>query len=80
MKSLHNTQIFYTFDANTKPCLTVAQNEQFTLDTCDCFSNQLLCDKDKADNLDWNAINPAADPFAIEDVQTGYVVRIPSGL
>jgi amidase len=58
------------------PLLTVAQHERFSLETRDCFANQLRSDADTLDNLDWDAINPATGPVAIEGVKPGDVVRI----
>lgn len=76
MKSLNSDQVFYAFAPTLTPLLTVAQNEPFSLETRDCFANQLCSDKDTLDNLDWDAINPATGPVAIEGVKPGDVVRI----
>ena len=76
MKSLSNDQVFYAFAPTLKPRLTVAQQEEFVLNTCDCFANQLSSDDDTLDNLDWDRINPATGPVAIEGVKPGDVVRI----
>lgn len=76
MKLLDNTQTFNAFAPDLKPPLTVAQNEAFVLDTLDCFAGQLRSDEDTLDNLDWDAINPATGPVAIEGVQPGDLVRI----
>ncbi|NLZ93664.1 MAG: acetamidase [Firmicutes bacterium] len=76
MKSLNHDQVFYAFAPNLKPRLTVDQHEEFVLNTCDCFANQLGSDEDTLDNLDWDRINPATGPVAIEGVKPGDVVRI----
>ncbi len=76
MKSLNDNKLFYAFDKTLTPQLTVAQNEQFSLETRDCFSNQLKSNEDTQDNLDWSNINPATGPVYIEGVKSGDVVRI----
>jgi len=76
MKTLNNDQVFYAFEPTLKPVMTVAQNEEFTLHTLDCFANQLSSDEDTLDDLDWDRINPATGPVAIEGVKPGDVVRI----
>jgi amidase len=76
MKSLNDTQVFYAFAPTLTPLLTVAQHEEFRLDTRDCFANQLKSDQDTVDDLDWNAINPATGPVAIDGVKPGDLVRI----
>lgn len=76
MKELNSDQVFYAFTPALKPLLHVAQGEPFALDTLDCFANQLRCDEDTQDGLDWNNTNPATGPVAIEGVKPGDVVRI----
>lgn len=76
MKTLPNDQVFYAFANDLAPKLRVAQNETFTLETCDCFSNQLLSNNDTLDQLNWDTINPATGPVAIAGVKPGDVVRI----
>jgi len=75
MKSLDDSKVFYAFAPDLEPQMTVAQNEQFMLHTKDCFANQLSCDEDTLDDLDWNTINPATGPVAIEGVGSGDLVR-----
>ncbi|HHV65923.1 MAG TPA: acetamidase [Peptococcaceae bacterium] len=76
MKSLKDDQVFYAFAPTLKPLLTVAQQEEFVLNTRDCFGNQLHSDEDTLDKLNWDAINPGTGPVAIEGVKPGDVVRI----
>jgi len=76
MKSLDHDQVFYAFAPTLKPLLTVAQNEPFSLETRDCFADQLRSDDDTLDDLNWDEINPATGPVAIEGVKPGDVVRI----
>lgn len=76
MKTLDHDQVFYAFAPTLKPALTVAQNEEFLLNTLDCFANQLCSDEDTLDDLNWDRINPATGPVAIEGVKQGDVVRI----
>jgi amidase len=76
MKTLNHDQVFYAFAPTLTPLLTVAQHEPFTLETRDCFADQLRSDEDTLDNLNWDAINPATGPVAIEGVKPGDVVRI----
>ena len=76
MKLLTDDQAFYAFSPDLEPLLTVAQGEQFTLETRDCFANQLASDEDTLDDLDWEQINPATGPVAIEGVMPGDLLRI----
>ncbi len=76
MKTLKNDQVFYAFSAELEPKMSVAQNETFVLETCDCFANQLTSNDDTLDVLDWNKINPATGPVYIEGVKPGDIVKI----
>jgi len=76
MKTLNHDHVFHAFAPTLTPVLTVAQNEQFSLNTLDCFANQLCSDEDTLDDLNWDTINPATGPVAIEGVKQGDVVRI----
>ena len=76
MKTLKNDQVFYAFSADLEPKMSVAQNESFVLETCDCFANQLTSNDDTLDVLDWNRINPATGPVYIEGVKPGDIVKI----
>jgi len=68
--------VFYAFDPSLKPAFTVAQGKQLTLETQDCFSNQISSADQKITALDWDRINPATGPVYIEGVKAGDLVRI----
>ncbi|MCL1913723.1 MAG: acetamidase/formamidase family protein [Eubacteriaceae bacterium] len=76
MKELSNEHVFYTFAPTLKPAMSVAQNEVFALQTKDCFSGRLQSDADTIEAIDWNAINPATGPVAIDGVEPGDIVKI----
>lgn len=76
MNVVNNDQVFYAFAPTLKPLLTVAQHERFVLETRDCFADQLRCDEDEQDGLDWDHINPATGPVAIAGVKPGDLLRI----
>jgi amidase len=76
MNTLKDDQVFYAFSPELEPKMSVAQNESFVLETCDCFANQLTSNDDTLDVLDWNRINPATGPVYIEGVKPGDIVRI----
>ena len=76
MNELTSDNIFYAFDPDLKPLLTVSQNEPFVLETRDCFSDQLCSEEDKLDSMDWSRINPATGPVFIEGVKPRDILRI----
>ncbi|MCL2654692.1 MAG: acetamidase/formamidase family protein [Coriobacteriia bacterium] len=76
MSTLSNEHVFYAFDPSLEPALRIAQGEELTLETMDCFANQLNSPGDEVDALDWDRINPATGPVFIEGVKAGDLVRV----
>ena len=75
-KKLSREHVFYAFSPEHQPAMTVAQGEEFVLETHDCFSGQLKSEKDLLDALDWDRVNPATGPVYIENVAPGDVLRV----
>src|SRR4030065_1631140 len=73
---LSREHVFYAFSPELQSALTVAQGEEFVLETHDCFSGQLKSEKDLLDSLDWDRVNPATGPVYIENVAPGDVLRV----
>lgn len=67
---------FYGFAPDMKPAVTVAQGQEFILETLDCFSCQLKSPADTLDALDWSVTNPATGPVYIEGTKPGDVLRV----
>jgi len=76
MKTLSREHLFYAFDSCLEPALTVETGEEFCLQTCDCFEDQLQSETDTLDALDWERINPATGPVAIKGVKAGDLLCI----
>jgi len=76
MTSISSEHVFYAFSPDIKPAARVPLGEKVTLETKDCFSNQLQQPTDEIDTLDWNHINPATGPLYLEGVEAGDLVRI----
>jgi len=75
-KKLSREHVFYAFSPDLKPALHVAQGEEFTLETHDCFSGQLKSENDLLDVLDWDRVNPATGPVFIDGVEKGDILRV----
>lgn len=76
MKHLTADKAFYGFSPDLEPVLTIAQNEELTIDTLDCFSGQLKSSADTLEILDWSTTNAASGPVYIEGIKAGDVVKI----
>jgi amidase len=69
-------QIFYAFSSSLSPVATVRQEEEFILETYDCFEGQIKKETDLANELDWEHINPATGPVYIDEVRPGDILCI----
>ncbi len=67
---------FFAFSSKLEPAARVAQGEEFTLETHDCFQGQLRNEGDLIDKLDWSRVNPATGPVFIEGARPGDLLRV----
>lgn len=65
----------YAFSKANEPVMKVASGSTVTIETYDCFTNQLKT-TDQFQSLDWNQINPATGPIYIEGAQPGDVLAV----
>lgn len=73
---LHANQVIYKFSKNNPPALKVPAGTTITVDTMDCFSNQLRQEEDRMETLDWDRINPATGPIYVEGAEPGDVLKV----
>src|SRR5690625_1807624 len=67
----------YAFDKNNKPVERVRAGESITIETYDCFTNQITSEQyDLAATLDWEKINPATGPIFVEDAHPGDILKV----
>jgi amidase len=70
------TSSIYAFDKNNKPAKHVQPGESLTLETYDCFTNQIKSETTEMAALDWNRINPATGPVYIEGAHPGDILKV----
>ncbi|HLR75940.1 MAG TPA: acetamidase/formamidase family protein [Virgibacillus sp.] len=61
----------YNFSANNEPALSVDQGETVTLETLDCFSNQIKTEEDQLTSVDFSKVNPATGPVYVNGAEPG---------
>lgn len=66
----------YAFDKNTEPVKHVKPGESLTIETYDCFTNQIKSETMKMETLDWDRINPATGPVYIEGAKPGDILKV----
>lgn len=61
----------YTFSADHEPAAIVEKGEVITLETLDCFSNQITSEEDELTSIDFNKVNPATGPVYVKGAEPG---------
>ncbi|MEB3755356.1 MAG: acetamidase/formamidase family protein [Desulfurococcales archaeon] len=62
---------FFAFDPSVKPAVSVDLNQDVTLETLDCFSNQILSEDQLVTDIDFSRVNPATGPVFVNGVKPG---------
>lgn len=66
----------FKFCKNNNPIHKVDENEIFTLNTVDCFANQIKNETDELENIDFSKINPATGPIYVNGAMPGDIIKI----
>ncbi|MCM3742132.1 acetamidase/formamidase family protein [Oceanobacillus luteolus] len=71
-----DTGIIYEFNKENKPTKTVAPGTTLTIETYDCFEDQIQTEDTVIERIDWNRINPATGPVFIEGAEPGDILKV----
>ncbi len=66
----------YAFSKDNKPVQHVQPGETVTIETYDCFENQITSSDTKINSIDWDRINPATGPIFVETAEPGDVLAV----
>jgi len=75
-KFLAKDKVIYSFDPVMEPVISIDQCEILTIETMDCFANQIQGVSDSFESFDWSRVNPATGPVYIRGVKAGDIVRV----
>ncbi|MBC6310425.1 acetamidase/formamidase family protein [Listeria sp. FSL L7-1582] len=68
--------VIYAMDKNAEPSMTVDNGAVVTIETYDCFENQIKSEHQPFHRLDWNRVNPATGPIFIKDAEPGDILAV----
>jgi len=68
--------IIYAFSKDLEPVKTVVSGTTLTIETYDCFQNQIRSNETEINSIDWNQINPATGPIFVETAQPGDILSV----
>lgn len=68
--------IIYEFNKNNAYTKKVPAGTTITIETYDCFQNQIQTPETEVAAIDWDKINPATGPIYVEGAQPGDVLKV----
>jgi amidase len=74
--TLAETQCVFALSAKAIPAARVEDGAVVTLETADCFSDQVRQADDRLETVDWDQINPATGPVFVEGAAPGDVLAV----
>ncbi|WP_042354172.1 acetamidase/formamidase family protein [Bacillus rubiinfantis] len=66
----------YAFSKNNRPVKTVESGSTISIETYDCFQNQIRSNDTEINSIDWEQINPATGPIFVKDALPGDVLSV----
>ncbi|KMT62048.1 acetamidase [Listeria newyorkensis] len=76
MHPMTKQHVIYAMDKNAEPSMTVDNGAVVTIETYDCFENQIKSEHQPFHRLDWNRVNPATGPIFIKDAEPGDILAV----
>lgn len=76
MHTLSTSDVIYSFSSTNPPVLRVQSGDSVSIETFDCFTDQIQSSDLEVSAIDWNRINPATGPIYIEDAAPGDLLKV----
>ncbi len=76
MHKLSTDDVIYSFSRKNAPVLRVNSGDTVSIDTCDCFTDQIQSADQEVAAIDWNRINPATGPVYVEGASAGDLLKV----
>ncbi|MGM0436927.1 MAG: acetamidase/formamidase family protein [Bacillota bacterium] len=76
MKKLNKDSVVYKMSPQNKGIIEIDSGEQITIESYDCFKNELKSEEDSLEEFNWDYVNPATGPVYINDAKAGDILKI----
>lgn len=73
---LARNSYIYEMSAKHEPVMRVASGTEVTIETFDCFLNQIESESTDYSSINWNQINPATGPIYVEEAEPGDILKV----
>ncbi|MGF2618008.1 acetamidase/formamidase family protein [Rossellomorea vietnamensis] len=76
MTTIQKENFFYSFSKENKITEKVSSGTTFTIETYDCFKDQITSEETELKKLDWNQVNPATGAVYVEGAKPGDILKV----
>ncbi|MGM0843619.1 MAG: acetamidase/formamidase family protein [Bacillota bacterium] len=76
MLTIQKENFFYSFSKGIKISEKVSSGTTLTIETYDCFKDQITSEETELKGLDWNQVNPATGPVYVEGASPGDILKV----
>lgn len=76
MQRISSENVIYKFTNDLKEVAKVKQNEEFVVETNDCFYQQITNSKQVLDEINHDNLNPATGPIYVEGAEKGDLLKV----
>ena len=76
MKKLDKSDVIYNFSPNNEDVLKINSGDEISIESYDCFKNELKSEDDSLAEFNWDYINPATGPIYVNDAEKGDILKI----
>jgi amidase len=76
MQKVTKENFFYAFSKENPTSVKVESGSSITIETYDCFKNQITSEDTVLEAMDWNQINPATGAVYVEGARPGDILKV----
>ncbi|MGD6969098.1 acetamidase/formamidase family protein [Rossellomorea vietnamensis] len=76
MTTIQKENFFYSFSKENKISEKVSSGTTLTIETYDCFKDQITSEETELKKLDWNQVNPATGAVYVEEAKPGDILKV----
>lgn len=73
---IESDRCIFNMSVENEPVAKVSSGDTLVIETCDCFSDQIISEDQTVGTLDWDIINPATGPVYIEGAEPGDILKV----
>ena len=76
MKNISGEKVIYNFSYDMEPIAKISPGETITIETNDCFFQQIFSEDQVLNEIDYDRLNPATGPIYVEGAEEGDLLQV----